>query len=366
MVHVRSQLLSPFLFSVLVASFVATGQARAGGVVGSGITVVASGLDHPKGLAFGSDGSLYVAESGHSNGSCPPPTPAQGVTSGGFTGAVARVALDGTVTRVATGLRSLCDQGDYIGPSAVLPTANGLYILQGVCVGAFPIVANSSCAVSQPLLLQAPDGTLRPVAQFISHGNGDTPNMPDENPYSLAQGPDGRFYVGDGGDNTVWRFRPTATGGVRRISQPLVQFAHDPTVSGLTVGRDGTVYVVIFGKAPWLPGSGRIARVMPDGSHSLVRGGLITPIGVAISPAGVLYILRYSSAFVLKPFPHFLPNTGVVYRLTPGGALVPVVTGLNVPTAMTFGPNGNLYITNNGTGVAPTATGQVLSVHVGA
>jgi len=38
------------------------------------------------------------------------------------------------------------------------------------------------------------------------------PNVPDENPFSLAQGPDGRFYVSDGASDAVWRFQPTATG----------------------------------------------------------------------------------------------------------------------------------------------------------
>lgn len=365
MVRTRPRLIGMLLLSALIASFASVGHARAGGGGGSGVVVVASGLDHPKNLAFGADGSLYVAESGHSNGTCPPPSQTQSVTSRGHTGAVARIAPDGTLTRVATGLNSFCDLGDYLGPSGILASGTDVYILQGVCTGDLSTAANASCAVSQPLLRLSVDGTTQPVAQFISSGNGDTPNVPDENPYGIAQGPDGAVYVSDGGNNAIWRFRPTAT-GMQRVSQPLVQFPHDPTVAGLTVGRDGAVYVAIFGKAPWPAGSGRIARVTPDGRYTIVRSGLITPIGVAISPAGALYILQYASAFVLKPFPHFLPNTGVVYRMTPQGSLVPVVTGLNVPTAMTFGPNGNLYITNNGTSVAPTATGQILSVHVGA
>ncbi len=250
MVRTRPRLIGILLFSALIASFVATGQAHAGGGGGSSVTVVASGLDHPKGLAFAADGSLYVAESGHSNGTCPPPSQTQSVTSRGHTGAVARIAPDGTLTRVATGLSSICGMGDYLGPSGVLASTTGLYILQSECTGDLLTSANASCAMSQPLLRLSADGTMQPVAQFISGGNGDTPNMPDENPYAIAQGPDGAVYVSDGANNAIWRFRPTAT-GVQRISQPLVQFPHDPTLTGLTLDKSGAVYVAIFGKAPW-------------------------------------------------------------------------------------------------------------------
>lgn len=40
----------------------------------------------------------------------------------------------------------------------------------------------------------------------------------------------------------------------------------------------------------------------------------------------------------------------------------PVVKHLVVPTSMTFGPDGNLYIANIGYGPAPTGSGQILRV----
>jgi len=43
--------------------------------------------------------------------------------------------------------------------------------------------------------------------------------------------------------------------------------------------------------------------------------------------------------------------------------LVPIVTGLTTPTAMTFGPDRRLYISNNGYG-APPGAGQIVRVDV--
>src|SRR5262245_36757672 len=80
----------------------APGNARAEFVV----TVVMSGLDNPRGLAFGPDGGLYVAEAGR-GGPGPSITLPPGETvSYGTSGAVSRL-LGGVQQRVLTGLPSL-------------------------------------------------------------------------------------------------------------------------------------------------------------------------------------------------------------------------------------------------------------------
>jgi len=331
--------------------------------VAAAYRLVAYGLDHPKGITVTPNGTLYVAESGHSSGSCPPPTQTATVTSAGNTGSVAMVSVGGTFSRPVRGLFSSCDLGDFIGPSAVAVLNSTLYVLQASCLGQFPPPARS-CTVSQPLLRVNADGTTSAVAQFVSHGNSDTPNQPDENPYGMVVGSRNTLYVSDGANNSIWRVTPGPT--LQTISQPLVQFPHDPTLTGITIDRAGTLYGALFGKAPFLPGVGKIARVSPDGRYQYILTGLNSPIGVAVSRAGTLYVLQYASAFLLKPFPHFLPNSGAVLRVTPQGGLVPVVTGLNAPTSMVFGPDGGLYITNNGTSPVAVNTGQVVKAFVGA
>jgi LPXTG-motif cell wall-anchored protein len=54
-----------------------------------------------------------------------------------------------------------------------------------------------------------------------------------------------------------------------------------------------------------------------------------------------------------------------VVRLTASGTFEPVATGLTFPTAMTFGPDGKLYVSNFGFGLPP-GMGQVVRIDVNA
>jgi hypothetical protein len=60
-----------------------------------------------------------------------------------------------------------------------------------------------------------------------------------------------------------------------------------------------------------------------------------------------------------------VPGTGRVVRLTEGGELEVMATGLVFPTGMAFGPDGTLYVSNFGFGFPPGA-GQVVTIDVSA
>ena len=77
------------------------------------VSTFKEGLNNPRGLKFGPDGSLYVAEGGTADGNlstvdiCPQlQVPEVGPYRGGFTSSIARIAPDGTLTRIVTGLPS--------------------------------------------------------------------------------------------------------------------------------------------------------------------------------------------------------------------------------------------------------------------
>lgn len=80
-------------------------------------------------------------------------------------------------------------------------------------------------------------------------------------------------------------------------------------------------------------------------------------LGVTFDRKGRMYALESSAG---GSFP--TANAGRVVRLSRSGGLTPVVTGSSFPTAMTFGPDGDLYISNNGFGSLGTANGEVLKV----
>jgi hypothetical protein len=78
--------------------------AGAGAVATPPFQLVMSGLDNPRGLAWGPEGALYVAEAGTGGPQACFGTP-RGPAFVGFTGAVSRL-WNGLQERVATGLPS--------------------------------------------------------------------------------------------------------------------------------------------------------------------------------------------------------------------------------------------------------------------
>jgi sugar lactone lactonase YvrE len=90
-----------------------------------------------------------------------------------------------------------------------------------------------------------------------------------------------------------------------------------------------------------------------------VATGLTAVLGLAFDRRGRLYALETTT--VDNDFPQ--PGTGRVVRVTRSG-LVPVATGLSFPTAMAFGPDGHLYVSEHGYGGDPAA-GRILRVRRG-
>ncbi|MFI1990333.1 ScyD/ScyE family protein [Actinoplanes sp. NPDC020271] len=214
--------------------------------------VVATGLDNPRGLASGADGTLYVAEAGR-GGPCVPERRG-GHICAGPTGAITAIR-NGQVRRIVTGLPSQASPAgaEAVGPSDVSVDDGGTpQYTTGpgalVADGRSRIVVSPGGGALQRLGIRGRAGT---IASFADHGTT-----------SVTRGPDGALYTGGGT-------------GVRRLPphgnpEP---YAAGPPVTDLAWSSDGHLYVLE---------SSALIRVGPRRTRQVIIAGLRFPGGLTI------------------------------------------------------------------------------------
>ena len=108
------------VFCLLGAAAVALGMlvpAAAGAKTQAGFTTVASGFDNPRGLAFGPNGRIYVAEAGTGGPACAAGGP-EGDICLGLTSGVSVINANGTHHRIVSGLASFSGEGGFFATGA--------------------------------------------------------------------------------------------------------------------------------------------------------------------------------------------------------------------------------------------------------
>jgi sugar lactone lactonase YvrE len=138
-------------------------------------------------------------------------------------------------------------------------------------------------------------------------------------PTSIAQGPDGAYYVGElaegagKGKARVWRI--PAAGGT-----PTVYARGFTSITGVAFGPDGSLFVTEFAKnLAKNKLNGAVVRVAPDGKRTRLGGKkLITPTGAAVDSTGAVYVSNYSvlPAKTPKKSP-FKGAGGTLVKITP-------------------------------------------------
>jgi hypothetical protein len=107
---------------------------------------------------------------------------------------------------------------------------------------------------------------------------------------------------------------------------------------------------------PIVAGSSKVLKLTSNRQLWPVAGQLTTVVGITFDKWGRMYVLENTTGQGnLSP----TPGTGDVVRIDPSGARRTIITGLVLPTAMTFGPDNALYVSNAGFGLPP-GMGQVL------
>jgi hypothetical protein len=346
----------------------------------SNATVYATGLESPRGLKFGSDGDLYVAEAGNggtvltSSTTCLQVPAPIGPYHGGHTGRISKLDKSGNRTTVASGFpSSVAAQGDLQGVADIAFLNGTLYAVTG---GGGCSHGNDSA----PNIIARVDTktgswkTIVNLSQFLKSHPAAYPDMADFEP-------DGVFYSLITYENRLYTLEPnhgqlfstSASGDIREDLDISMQQGHIVPTSATV--SNGKFYIGNLGLFPITPDSSKVMSFnigacpwpflfgfgCDDEPQKLrlsgSRAGFTTVVAVDFGPDGLLYALELNDAagFPTPPF-----GVGKVVRLNRAGDIEDVATGLSLPTGMTFGPDGYLYVSNFGA----TSSGQILRISV--
>jgi hypothetical protein len=332
------------------------------GALAADVAVVMSGLDNPRGMEFGPQGALYVAEAGRGGGPDAPSFVLRGTSLYyGETGAITRL-WKGEQQRVASGLPSIAqvNGNEGAGPSDI--SFNGLgnaYVTIGF--GANPDLRGNlgpAGAGFAQLIRLKPNGDWGQVVDLGTYERNANPDgrQVDTNPFAVLAGRGGEVVVTDSGANSLLRVDrrgDISAIAVMPILPPSQAFSGDPVPTGFTVGPDGAYYVGILSGAPFRDGAANVYRIVPGEAPTVFRSGFKTIIDVDFDGHGNLYVLQHSGG------PVGLAAPGSVVRVAPDGSRSTVLGGLTAPTSMAIGRGGTLYVTDFG---VTAGQGQVLRV----
>ncbi len=357
----------------------------AGSATAATVTPVMTGLDNPRGLAFGPEGGLYVAESG-TGGTSPPCRVARGRTQCfGPTGAISRLR-HGVQEKWLTGLPSLAfaDGSEADGPQDIVFERSPLYgaIPSLVVADAYVTMGFGGSPEQRALLGPSVSlmGTLLRVRLFELGGVNVSPPFRriqvvadvaayegavnpaggpiDSNPFGVLPFSREHQIVVDAGANAVFSVAggvvsTLAVFGPRPNPTPIGPPFVDSVPTAAAVGPDGALYVSELTGVPFLTGFARIHRIAADGTTSVYATGLTTVVDLAFGNDGTLYALQHASC---GPF---FACPGSIVRVGASAPHAVVYGGLSRPVGMTIGPDGAFYVSNRG---ASATVGEVLRI----
>jgi hypothetical protein len=161
-------------------------------------------------------------------------------------------------------------------------------------------------------VLQVDDGTISTFAVFenrVVPGPGGAPIPMQPVPTSVAEGPDGALYVGQ---LTGFPF-PVGGANVYRVTPgnaPEVYADGFTNIIDIAFDREGALYVLEIAHNGLLSGNpvGALIKVAPNGDRTeLFPGALISPGGMTIARDGTIYVSRFAT----------MPTVGDVVRIRP-------------------------------------------------
>ena len=325
-------------------------------------TVIASGLLFPRGITFDNKGALYVAEAGtivghtiSTIGVCDQVVPPVGPWLGGFTGRISRIE-GGTRTTVASGLPSgLNALGDVEGVADLAFVGKKLYaiIAMGCSRGLADVPAGIYRIDDGSWTLEADIGA------FVRANPVANPNPldfePDGDAFSMVAA-GGVLYVAEANSGQILQVKPNP-GRIERVADISATQGHVVPTS-IAMFR-GDILVGELRPFPSVPGSAEVLRYSRNGRFEGSIGGFTSILGVETDNKGNIYVLEPFTCPTAEPcFPS--PGSGRVTRVAPDGTRTVLATGLSFATSLRLGPDGALYVSNFGFG--PPGMGQIVRI----
>ena len=345
----------------------------------SNVHVWVTGLEGPRGLKFGPDGDLYVAEAGtggttSTKGACTQVIPPIGPYTGGKTGRISRIDSSGHRTTVASGFPS---------STAAVGDTSSVADLAFVDGTLYALLAGGGCShgnadIPNALVRVDSGGKWHIVANLSSYVKSHPVKYPSPDDFE----PDGTFYSMVPFHNRLYAVEPNhgqiltigTDGSIGTLIDVSASQGHIVPTS--ITARDGQIYlgnlnlfpidpqwsrVLTLGfsecsraEAPGLDDSDTVGKL-----HILAsKAGFTTITSIEFGPDGLLYVLELSDAAANGP----TPGAGKVVRVNADHSIETIASGLTVPTGMTFGKDGKLYVSNFG--AAPAPAGQIVQIDI--
>ncbi len=330
-------------------------------------SVVATGLNGPMGVMVDDAGNVWVVDSGlGGNDSIVTPSIEDGTPTKmgwGETARLVRVTPDGTQADMG----NLPSLGFADGPEG----ANRIVMLDGQLYVSSMGWSDGSSVDRLPhfaAVLRYDDGQFTEVGNTWDLEKSQNPEgaLVESHTYGLTAGPDGMLWIADAAGNDLLTMDPS-TGEVtlKAVFGPYPGPIPNPNrgnameIEAVPTGvvfLNGNTYVSLLTGVPFLPGLSRVVQVnTDDGTYEDYATGLTMLTDLKAAPDGNMYAVSMGVFGEEGP----QPNSGALMRIMPGDSTsVAVLSGLSLPTAVSFNAAGDAYITINGVG-AP-GSGEVV------